>query len=69
MASQQPNRLPGFGLPLNHVPDEQDEDYFGELYPNALSFSAMKAGQVVCVASSIYLSLTAMSSFPLIGYL
>ncbi|PPR03722.1 hypothetical protein CVT24_007370, partial [Panaeolus cyanescens] len=32
------NLLPGFGLPLNHVPRRRDADYVAPLIPNALDF-------------------------------
>lgn len=30
-------RLPGFGLPLDHVPKEEDLDQVSDFYPNALT--------------------------------
>ncbi|PPR02044.1 hypothetical protein CVT24_011204 [Panaeolus cyanescens] len=37
-----PNKLPGFGLPLNHIPKKQDADYVGPLFPNALNLKDVR---------------------------
>jgi len=38
--------LPGFGRPLNYVPEEGDPDYTGPLFPSALSALAIETGNV-----------------------
>ncbi|KAF9523655.1 hypothetical protein CPB83DRAFT_862555 [Crepidotus variabilis] len=44
-ASQKP-LLPGFGRPLNYIPEENQPDFVGKLFPNALTPSDLDIGRI-----------------------
>lgn len=46
-AASKRTQLPGFGRPLNYVPQKDDPDYTGPLFPNALSNLNIDGG---CIA-------------------
>lgn len=45
--------LPGFGLPIHHVPSEDDSNYVGKPFPNALSGYDLRDGRVASVLFDI----------------
>lgn len=43
MSKEHQALLPGFGRPLNYIPDETDPDYVGRLFKTALSTEELES--------------------------